>query len=75
MELSICHKQWICNPKYLQPDFVDLYNFKLSIQGMHFNKSEFEMSKVLPLGCIITGIGKFEFVANTLFLSDNALYL
>ena len=62
-------------PKYLQPDFVDHYYFKLCIQIMHFNKPEFEMSKVLPLGCKVIGIGKFEFVAKTLLvyckISDN----
>ena len=56
-------------PKYLQPDFVDHYYFKLCIQIMHFNKPEFEMSKVLPLGCKVIGIGKFEFVAKTLLVT------
>ena len=36
---------------------------------MHFNKPEFEMSKVLPLGCKVIGIGKFEFVAKTLLVT------
>ena len=52
----------------MQPDFVDHYYFKLCIQIMHFNKPEFEMSKVLPLGCKVKGKGKFEFVAKTLLV-------